>query len=206
MLPTVEISSDHHRWFHNLPDNRLFVLFMDATRISRTLYYEGAQHPLKVRQLMPSVADLIERVKSSSTDSLLLDGDPRAHYVEMVNSVWRMGLLCYIYSDICVLPSTDARIQECVRLGSLALDGLPWIQHAQWPAVMIGVHATDKKQRDIFTTAFSSMRQNLKFLQALTVLDFFEKVWQELDVANDPEPGLWQRVLQASKLHVNIFL
>jgi hypothetical protein len=179
---------------------------MDATRISRTLYYEGAQHPLKVRQHMPSVADLIERIKSSATDSLLLGEDPVAHYVEMVNNVWRMGLLCYIYTDICVLPSTDARIQECVRLGSLALDGLPWIQHAQWPSVMIGVHATDKKHRDIFTKAFSSMRQNLNFLQALTVLDFFQRVWQELDNAEDPEPGLWQRVLQASKLHVNIFL
>lgn len=153
---------------------------------------------------MPDVADLIHRINiyyPGSSDAT----SSHSSYSNMVNSGWRNGILCYIYSDICLLPSSDARIQGCVQFGSEALEKLPWIQHVIWPAVMTGVHALSEAHRSIYTTGFAAMSFNLHFLQGLSILDFLGKVWAELD-AHHPETACWRSVLHETGIQLNVFL
>ncbi|KAI8649008.1 hypothetical protein NCS55_01474200 [Fusarium keratoplasticum] len=108
--PKNRLSRDQVDWFCNLPDYRLSAIFWDATRLSRRLYNEVAQNSHISQQLMPDVADLIHRINiyyPGSSDAT----SSHSSYSNMVNSGWRNGILCYIYSDICLLPSSDARIQ-----------------------------------------------------------------------------------------------
>lgn len=203
-LSNESFSHSQARWFSNLPDYKYFCLFMNATRLARKVALAQGANDRSLRRLMPDVAELLQNIAEWQPDPSLVSAEYAAHTAH-VNEVWRQGLLCYIYADICALPSSEARIQNCIRQASEALQELSWIQSITWPMFMLGVHAILPAHRKVLEDSYIAMSTTLSFATPRSIVGFLHKVWAEMD-SKEARDSSWRGVMMETGMQLNVFL
>ncbi|UPL03034.1 hypothetical protein LCI18_013968 [Fusarium solani-melongenae] len=116
-----------------------------------------------------------------------------------VNETWQQGLLCYLYADVCALPSSDERIQECVARGIMALRELSWMHSIIFPTFMMDIHALTAEHRAVLGSSYRAMANSLSFSTRLSTVQLLRKIWAELD-ANEPSMFNWRRLMRDSDI------
>ena len=155
-------------------------------------------------QLMPQVAELIGNIHNwrpepaSVTSEYIVD---EFH----VNTIWRQGLLCFVYHEIYWLESSDVRIQDCVHASLASFRQLSWMQACLWPTVMIAVHCRTSEARTCYETQLRRMHTTLNFTAPLSIVLILENIWEVVD-ANDPGAVRWRDVVQSLGMELNILL
>lgn len=195
-------SMDHERWFSNVPDYVLFGLFQEATTLAQQLCGLNLPSVTVIRRLMPRVSDLLHCVQSWQP-KISSAAKQYERHITKANEIWREGLLCYIYSDICALESSGPRIQECVRKGLQAVKDLPLLQMAIWPLFMIAVHAAANEDRAILEKSYKELNATAHFATPLAIVELLRKTWADMDKSGCAQ-SRWRQIMTESGLQINL--
>ena len=197
----LKFSQDQAKWFCNLPDYQLFCLLKEATKLYRIVSQPALDNEA-VRGLIPDMAELLNRVMQWKPGPSSASA-PYNAFVAEVNEIWRQGLLCFIYADICALPSSDQRVRECVQQGMRALKGLSWMQSIMWPIFMISVHALAEADRQLVESTCNNMMAMVSFATPLTIISFLRQVWADMDATGKSR---WRTIMIESGIQINLVL
>ncbi|KAL3496706.1 fungal-specific transcription factor domain-containing protein [Aspergillus germanicus] len=218
---TLDLSSHQSHWWDNLPDYEMHLLLREATdyavtvdRMRTKLATSSTSTPYQTSQpsaldtllqLMPSVADLTHRIKTWSPQPPSIRPEYSASITHF-NSVWRCGMLCFVYSEIYALGAGDAQIQSCVEDALAALRGLSWLQACLFPFFMVAVHARGDEARGVFVGKLVEMHSRLGFQGPLDVVGVLRGVWEKLDQDAGGERVEWRSVVRELGMELNILL
>jgi hypothetical protein len=156
-------------------------------------------------QLMPHIADLIHRIESWSPQPPSIRPEYSASITHF-NSVWRAGMLCFVYSEIYALDARDPRIQACVETALAALGELSWLQACLFPFFMVAVHALGDGARGGFVGKLVEMHAQLGFQGPLDVVAVLRGVWERVDGDVGGGRVEWRSVVRGLGMELNILL
>ncbi|OJI99580.1 hypothetical protein ASPVEDRAFT_26379 [Aspergillus versicolor CBS 583.65] len=202
----TEMATQQSQWFDNLPDYQMHVFLREATEYSLTVdrlkALPGGVEELL--QMMPRVADLVHRIEAWQPCVSAV----QAKYVDSVqhfNEIWRLGMLCFIYSEIYSLGPSDYYLQTCVEESLEPLRKLSWLQACLFPMFMIAVHAQTEAARTSFMTKLTEMHVLLGFQGPLSVASTLKHAWERSD---NTEAGKvkWREVIRELGMELNILL
>ncbi|KAL5355761.1 hypothetical protein BJX96DRAFT_170970 [Aspergillus floccosus] len=189
-----------------MPDYRAQNFLRSATRLAARIDLMRSQSDsgIEILQVMPEIANLINDVRNWQPRPCSATA-PYMASEENFNALWRQGLLCFIYHDVCLLPSQDHRIQACVSSALPAFQDLFWLQACLWPVLMIAVHVMTVEARACFISVLRKMNSSLRFMLPLSLVAVLETIWHELD--NDTTgQQRWKNVIRNSGLELIILL
>jgi hypothetical protein len=156
-------------------------------------------------QLMPHIADLIHRIESWFPQPPSIRPEYSASITHF-NSVWRAGMLCFVYSEIYALDARDPRIQACVETALAALGELSWLQACLFPFFMVAVHALGDGARGVFVGKLVEMHAQLGFQGPLDVVAVLRGVWERVDGDVGGGRVEWRSVVRGLGMELNILL
>lgn len=157
-----------------------------------------------MRRLILETSDLLTAVRLWKPEPCTAP-EPYASYADDVNELWRQALLCHIYHDVCGVSSSDSRMKACVDDAIEALRNLTWVQSVMWPVFMVGLHAFNIEDRELITDRLTSMNTAANFTSPTSVLDFLQKVWQDLD-ESDTGNSRWKELMAESGTELHLML
>ncbi|KAL2839672.1 fungal-specific transcription factor domain-containing protein [Aspergillus pseudodeflectus] len=217
LSPTLDLSKHQSHWWDNLPDYEMHLLLREATDYAvtvdrlRTAITATATTPPasttidSLLHLMPHIADLIHRIESWSPQPPSIRPEYSASITHF-NSVWRAGMLCFVYSEIYALDARDPRIQACVETALAALAELSWLQACLFPFFMVAVHALGDGARGVFVGKLVEMHARLGFQGPLDVVAVLRGVWERVDGDVGGGRVEWRSVVRGLGMELNILL
>ncbi|OJJ05533.1 hypothetical protein ASPVEDRAFT_45060 [Aspergillus versicolor CBS 583.65] len=199
----LQLAEEQERWFGNMPDYSMVIFLRTASNLVRKLNQVASQpNPVQATQrLLPDIADLINQVRAWRPQRCSAN-DPYTTCAAEIGEIWRQGLLCYIYAELCALPRSDIRIQEAVAAAVPAIRKLTWMQSVLWPVFMIGVHAVGQEDQAAIEQGLLMMNSTLKFKTPLSLVDIFRQVW----CAAEGSSVDWKTIISKSGMELNILL
>ena len=90
-----------------------------------------------------------------------------------VGEIWRQALLCYIYTELCALPTGRIRLQQYVAAAMSVLQRLTSMQCVLWPVFMVGLHATNPEDQLVIEKGLQTMSLLHHFRTPLSLIDIF---------------------------------
>ncbi|KAL3471503.1 fungal-specific transcription factor domain-containing protein [Aspergillus californicus] len=217
----LDLSKHQSHWWDNLPDYEMHLLLREATdyaitvdRLTSQMTNPSTTTPTQTAtaidtllQLMPHVADLTRRIETWSPQPPSIRPEYSASITHF-NSVWRAGMLCFVYSEIYALGAGDARIQACVSSALVALQELSWLQACLFPFFMVAVHARGDDARAVFKGKLVEMHSRLGFQGPLDVVQVLKGVWERVDRTQGENGGRveWRSVVRELGMELNILL
>ncbi|PYH94666.1 hypothetical protein BO71DRAFT_429766 [Aspergillus ellipticus CBS 707.79] len=206
---TVEdagMASFQSQWWDNLPDYQMHLFLREATEYSLRVDHlkdqsSGADELLR---FMPHVAKLVDKIKGWQPHVSTVPSE----YVESVqhfNDVWRLGMLCFVYSEIYAMGPGDDFMQECVEASLVPIQKLSWLQAALFPVFMIAVHAHTEESREIFCFKLTEMHAALGFQAPLSVVSILRNLWERSD-GTGAGKAQWREVIRDLGIELNILL
>ncbi|PKY03898.1 hypothetical protein P168DRAFT_345196 [Aspergillus campestris IBT 28561] len=197
----LQLAQEQKHWYGNMPDYAMVHFLRKASTIAHQLsQVPSYANPIQATQrLTPYIADLLNEVRNWHPQPSSSTIDPYANCAAEVGEIWRQGLLCYIYAELCSLPSSDARIQEGVAAALAAIQKLSWMQSVLWPVFMIGLHALGEEDRGVVERGLLAMNAALKFKTPLSLVGILRRVW-------DGDIGDWRGLVSREGMELNILL
>ncbi|BCS21871.1 fungal specific transcription factor domain-containing protein [Aspergillus puulaauensis] len=198
----VELSTEQEQWFGNLPDYSMLVLMRTATEFAQKVGQIPIQaDPIQtMQQMLPEITDLIISVRmwQPKASSAM---EPYAKSVLDVGEIWRQGLLCYIYTDICSLSPSNSRLSQCVAAAIPAIQRLTWMQCVLWPVFMIGLNANNQENQSTIESSLQKMNFAHHFKTPLSLINILRKVW-----SSQGSSSKWWDIMSECGLELNILL
>ncbi|KAL4902157.1 fungal-specific transcription factor domain-containing protein [Aspergillus multicolor] len=215
-----ELAKHQSQWWDNLPDYQMHLFLREATDHAQTVHrLKASPSPGSIttlQQLMPTVADLVYRLKTWRPQTSFSAVRPEyAESVRYFNDIWRAGMLCLIYSEIYALGPRDPLIQGCVEGALAPLRKLSWLQACLFPTFMIAVHAATDEARGVFVSKLEDMHGLLGFQGPASVVEVLRCVWQRMDEQEDANAGAggtgegrieWRDIVRELGMELNILL
>ncbi|KAK9238967.1 fungal-specific transcription factor domain-containing protein [Lipomyces kononenkoae] len=200
-----DMAAHQSHWFNNLPDFRMHQFLREATDLSAAVdrLKSASCHIDEILQLMPQVAELINRIQDWQPDFSSVEPEYIGS-VEHFNAIWRQGMLCYVFHEIYALPSSHSRIQACVEASLEPFRKLSWLQACLFPVFMIAVHAQTEEARLCFETGLTAMNTSLAFQAPLSVIMILKTIWERSD--NMTGQASWRDIIKEFRMELNILL
>lgn len=180
----------------------MLILMRTATEFAQKVRQIPTQgDPIQtMQQMLPEISDLIISVrmwqpKASSAMK------PYAKSVLDVGEIWRQGLLCYKYTDICALSPSNNRLSQCVVAAIPAIQRLTWMQCVLWPVFMIGLHANNQENWSTIESSLQKMNFAHHFKAPLSLINILRKVWNLQGSSIK-----WRDIVSECGLELNILL
>ncbi|KAL3454447.1 fungal-specific transcription factor domain-containing protein [Aspergillus insuetus] len=214
---TLDLSKHQSHWWDNLPDYEMHLLLREATEYAVTVdrlrtdigttttTTPSSTSIDSLLQLMPQIADLTHRINTWSPQPPSIRPEYSAS-IPHFNSVWRAGMLCFVYSEIYALGAADSRIQSCLEDALAALRGLSWLQACLFPFFMVAVHASGDEARGVFVGKLVEMHSQLGFQGPLDVVAVLRGVWERVDGKENGGRVDWRGVVRQLGMELNILL
>ncbi|KAF9887190.1 hypothetical protein FE257_010444 [Aspergillus nanangensis] len=198
----TQLSKDQEEWYGNLPDYSVVIFLRTATRysqqMSEAIEQVGSGH--RIQQIIPDISDLIACIRSWQPKSSSAM-EPYARSARDVAELWRQGLLCYIYTDLCALSTTHARIQQCVTNAMPAIHRPNWLQCTLWPVFMVALHITDPGDQEVVERSLRQMGSLHHFKTPLSLIEILREVWSSPALSKN-----WKHIVAESGMELNILL
>lgn len=193
---------EQEKWFGNLPDYSMLLLMRTAAGYSQKIRQIPIQtEPIqKIQQMLPEITDLIISVRTwqpKAPSSV----EPHKNSVLDVGEIWRQGLLCYIYTDICALSPSSSRLLQCVIAAIPAIRRLTFIQCVMWPVFMIGLHANNQENQSAIESSLQKLHVAHNFKTPLSLIHILRRVW-----SSQGSSIQWRDIMSEHGLELNILL
>lgn len=126
-------------------------------------------------RLMPHVADLVNRIKEWHPNTSTVQSD----YIDSIqhfNCIWKIGMLCFVYSEIYALGPNDILVKDLVVASLEPLKSLSWLQACLFPILMIALHVQTEQARWSFEAKLTDMHTVLGFQGPLFVISILKNI------------------------------
>uniref|UniRef100_L2FYG6 Uncharacterized protein n=1 Tax=Colletotrichum fructicola (strain Nara gc5) TaxID=1213859 RepID=L2FYG6_COLFN len=201
-----DLMVQQHHWWANMPDYIMHILLREVADLSIAVHNVKSQPDSteQLLQMMPEVADVVRKIEgwqpgvASVTPGYM---DDTQHF----NSIWKQGMLCYVYHEIYGLSSSSSWIQACVEVSLVAFEKLSWLQACLWPAFMIAIHAQTETARSTCENAFKKMHSTLGFTAPLSIVLVLQSLWGTFD-SDGSGTAKWRTVMENLGMELNILL
>ncbi|KAJ5093598.1 hypothetical protein N7456_009459 [Penicillium angulare] len=200
-----EMASHQSQWWDNLPDYQMHLFLREATEYS--LAVEMLNNDCKTNEilrLMPQVADLVNRIKEWHPQISPVQSEV-AYSIQYFNCIWKIGMLCFVYSEIYALGPNDELIKDLVEASMEPLNKLTWLQACLFPLFMIALHAQTVQERSIFEAKLAQMHTGLGFQAPLSVISILKSIWQKSNLTLEGRVR-WRDVMKGLGAEINILL
>ncbi|KAJ5398810.1 Protein of unknown function DUF3468 [Penicillium sp. CMV-2018d] len=202
----IEMAHHQSQWWDNLPDYQMHLFLRQATEYSLTVERlkftpNGTDELL---QLMPHVAQLVNKIQAWQPNVVTVQSE----YMESIryfNEIWRLGMICFVHSEIYGLESSDPLVQTYVEASLEPLRKLTWLQACLFPVFMIAVHAQTEGARAVFDSKLKEMHNVLGFQSPLSVASVLKSIWERSD-ATVAGKFKWKDVIKDLRMELNIIL
>ncbi|PYH77016.1 hypothetical protein BO82DRAFT_395733 [Aspergillus uvarum CBS 121591] len=201
----LEMASHQRQWWDNLPDYQMHLFLREATdqslavaRISTT----GSTDELL--RLMPRIADLVNRIRQWHPNISTVPAE-FVSSIQHFNGIWKVGMLCFVYSEIYALGPNDDLIKDLVQSSMEPLDKLSWLQACLFPLFMIALHARTEQARSRFEAKLAEMHTVLEFQGPLSVISILRAIWQQTSATHEGRVQ-WREVIRDLGAEINVLL
>ncbi|CVK92236.1 uncharacterized protein FPRN_09808 [Fusarium proliferatum] len=193
-------------WWHNLPDHAMHLMFREVTDLAAQVHQMKASRNSvdDTLKLMARAGELVRSLENWTPDVSIVDQE-HMDSVEHFNTIWQLGLLCFIHHEIYTLDSSDPRIQNYVAMASEPLRKLSWLQACLFPLFMLAIHAQTSESRSTIEESLSMMHTSLAFQTPLTLLLSLKKFWSHLDTYGTAT-SRWRDLFRNTTREFNILL
>ena len=200
-----EMASHQSQWWDNLPDYKMHLFLREATDYSLAIVQLNTANKMEeILRLMPQVADLVKRIKEWHPKMSRVQPE-FAESIQHFNCIWKIGMLCFVYSEIYALGPNDDLVKGLVQTAMEPLKKLSWLQACLFPLFMIALHAQTEEARWAFEEKLSLMHTTLGFQGPLSVISILKNIWSQSD---DTIQGRvrWREVIKNLGAEINILL
>jgi hypothetical protein len=206
VVEDIEMAIHQSQWWDNLPDYQMYLFLRQATEYSLTVerLKSTPDGMGELLQLMPHVAQLVNRIQAWQSKIVTVQPE----YMESIrhfNEIWRLGMICFVHSEIYCLESSDHLVQACVEASLESFRKLSWLQACLFPLFMIAVHAQTEGARTIFDSKLKEMHNVLGFQGPLSVASVLKSIWERSD-ATMAGKFKWKEVIKNLRMELNILL
>ncbi|GLA18270.1 hypothetical protein AnigIFM62618_005425 [Aspergillus niger] len=201
----LEMASHQSHWWDDLPDYQMHLFLREATEYSLNIArLSTAGQTNEALRLMPQVAELVNRIKQwhpavPTVQSEFVDS------IQYFQSICRIGMLCFVYSEIYALGPNDDLIKDLVDASIEPLEKLSWLQACLFPLFMVALHAQTDKARSSFEAKLTDMHTVLGFQGPLSVISILKNVWQQTNATLKGRVQ-WREVIRNLGAEINILL
>lgn len=200
------MATNQSHWWDNLPDFHMYQFLRKSTEYSVAVDRLRASPDStdSLLELMPTVAELINQIQNWRPDMSVISAEYKDSVLHF-NEIWRLGMLCYIYSDVYGLDSGHPYIQGFVESSLEHVQNLSWFQACLFPTFMIAVHCKTHDARVCFEAGLRRMHTSLAFHGPLSVYLTLKKIWEHLD-NNTGKKASWRDIIKDFGMELNILL
>lgn len=206
ILGNEDMAIHQSQWWDDLPDYQMHLFLRQATEYSITIEHlrSSPDNTDEILQMMPHVAQLVSKIQVWQPKAVTV----QPKYMESIhhfNEIWRLGMICFVHSEVYSLDSGDHFIQACVEGALEPLRKLTWLQACLFPLFMISVHAQTASARTAFESKLKTMHESLGFQSLSSVACVLKTIWERSD-ANVGGKFRWRNVIKDLNIELNILL
>ncbi|RAK72235.1 Zn(II)2Cys6 transcription factor [Aspergillus fijiensis CBS 313.89] len=201
----LEMASHQRQWWDNLPDYQMHLFLREATDYSLAVARISATESKdEMLRLMPRVADLVNRIQGWHPNISTVP-EEFVSSIQHFNCIWKVGMLCFVYSEIYALGPNDDLIKDLVQASMEPLDKLSWLQACLFPVFMIALHARTEQAHSRFEAKLNEMHTVLEFQGPLSVISILRAIWQQTSATHEGRVQ-WREVIRELGAEINVLL
>lgn len=199
------MASHQRQWWDNLPDYQMHLFLREATDYSLAVARISATGSKdEMLRLMPRVADLVNRIQGWHPNISTVP-EEFVSSIQHFNCIWKVGMLCFVYSEIYALGPNDDLIKDLVQASMEPLDKLSWLQACLFPVFMIALHARTEQAHSRFEAKLNEMHTVLEFQGPLSVISILRAIWQQTSATHEGRVQ-WREVIRELGAEINVLL
>ncbi|PLB50749.1 hypothetical protein P170DRAFT_474305 [Aspergillus steynii IBT 23096] len=202
---SLTMAEHQSHWWDNLPDYQMHLFLRQATEHSITIdRLRAAGDTEHLLQLMPRAAELVNMIQAWQPHTSTVPSE----YLDSVlhfNEVWRLGMLCFVHSEVYGLGPRDRNIQRWVEASLEPIRKLSWLQACLFPLFMIALHAENERARQIIRFKLGEMHATLGFQGPLSVASVLVNIWMRSDGMGTGKVQ-WREAIREMGMELNILL